>query len=151
MRFKKDLFMLFLVRLALMLAAFSGFAQAVFAGDIAVTQAMARASLTPTITSGAVYLSLKNSGTTDDRLMSITTPAAASSMIHETTIVNDVMKMRMVEDGLLLAAGETVEMKTGGTHVMLMGLKAPLKKGETIVLELAFEKAGVVSVDVPVE
>ncbi len=143
--------MLFLVRFGLMLAAFLGLAQAVFAADITVTNAMARASLTPTATSGAVYLSVKNAGASDDRLLSISTPAAASTMIHETTIVDDVMKMRMVDGGLVIAAGQTVEMKTGGTHVMLMGLKAALKRGESIGLELVFEKAGVVKVDVPVE
>ena len=134
-----------------MLTAFLGLAQAVFAVDITVTKAMARASLTPTASTGAVYLSVKNRGPTDDRLLSISTPAAASSMIHETTMVNDVMKMRMVEGGLVISAGQTVEMKTGGTHVMLMGLKAALKRGEMIGLELVFEKAGMVRVDVPIE
>jgi periplasmic copper chaperone A len=83
--------------------------------------------------------------------MSVTTPAAMSAMIHETTMVNDVMKMRMLEGGLIVPAGSTVALKTGTMHVMLMGLKAPLRKGETIDIELVFERAGVVKVKVPVD
>jgi periplasmic copper chaperone A len=70
-------------------------------------------------------------------------------MIHQTTVVNDVMKMSMLET-VLIPAGKTVELKTRGTHVMLMGLKAPLKKGETVEMALVFEKAGVMKVEVPV-
>jgi periplasmic copper chaperone A len=138
-------------RLVAMLAAFLGLTQAVFAADIVVTSATARASLTPTTTTGAIYLSVKNQGATDDRLLTLSTPAAASAMIHETTMVDDIMKMRMIEGGLPIAAGATLEMKTGETHLMLMGLKAPLKQGETIALELVFEKAGKISVEVPVK
>jgi periplasmic copper chaperone A len=138
-------------RLVAMLAAFLGLTQAVFAGDIVVTSAMARASLTPTTTTGAVYLSLQNKGSTDDRLLTLSTPAAASTMIHETTMVDDIMKMRMIEGGLPIAAGATLEMKTGGTHLMLMGLKAPLKQDEKIVLELVFANAGKMSIEVPVK
>ena len=140
-----------IARFMSMLAAMLYFTQVALAADIKVTNATARASLLPTASTGAIYFSITNSGTSDDRLLSISTPAAISAMIHETTIVDDVMKMRMVDDGLVIPAGTTVEMKTGATHVMLMGLKAPLKKGEQVAMELLFEKAGVVKVEVPVE
>ncbi len=68
-------------------------------------------------------------------------------MIHETTLVNDIMKMRMIEGGLVIPAGATLEMGTGGTHVMLMGLTAPLKQGDTVVLDLVFAKAGKIEVN----
>jgi periplasmic copper chaperone A len=138
------------IRYIAMLAALLCFTQVALAGDITVTNATARASLVPTATTSAIYFSITNNGTGDDRLLSISTPAATSAMIHETTMVDDVMKMRMVES-LVIAAGTTVAMKTGETHVMLMGLKAPLKKGETVGMELVFEKVGVVRVEVPVE
>ena len=140
-----------LARFMSMLAAMLCLTQVALAADITVSKATARASLIPTATTGAIYLSIMNSGTSEDRLLSISTPLATSAMVHETTIENDVMKMRMVEDGLVIAAGATVEMKTGGTHVMLMGLKAPLKRGEIVAMELMFEKAGAVKVEVPVE
>ncbi len=53
-------------------------------------------------------------------------------------------------EALDLAPGQTVEMKPGGLHIMLMGLKAPLKKGGKLILELSFEKAGKITVEVPV-
>jgi periplasmic copper chaperone A len=134
-----------------MLAAILCFTQVSLAANITVINATARASMTPTATTGAVYFSIVNSSESDDRLLSISTPAASSSMIHETTIVDDVVKMRMIEGGLVIAAGTTVEMKTGGTHVMLMGLKSQLRKGETVEMELVFEKEGVVKITVPVE
>jgi periplasmic copper chaperone A len=132
-----------------MLAVLLCLTQGALASDITVMNATARASLTPTATTGAIYCSIMNRGTADDRLLSISTPAAASAMIHETTVINDVMKMRMLET-VLIPAGKTVELKTGGTHVMLMGLKAPLKRGETVEMEFVFEKAGVMRVEVPV-
>jgi periplasmic copper chaperone A len=137
-------------RFTIMLAALLCLVQAALASDILVMNAKARASLTPTATTGAVYFSVMNQGAVDDRLLSISTPAAAMAMIHETTMVNDVMKMRMVDGGWNIKAGSTTEMKAGGTHVMLMGLKAPLKTGDTLAMELVFEKAGVVKLNVPV-
>lgn len=139
-----------LARFTTMLAALLCFTQVALAGNITVVNPVARASLTPNATTGAIYFSVRNQGATDDRLLSITSAAAAMAMIHETTMVNDVMKMRMVEGGVAIAAGTTLDLKTGGTHVMLTGLKAPLKKGEMLQVELLFEKAGLVKVDVPV-
>jgi periplasmic copper chaperone A len=69
--------------------------------------------------------------------------------LHKSTDENGVMKMEMIGT-LDVAAGGDVEMKPGGLHIMLVGLTAPLKKGEAIPLELTFEKAGMVSVMVPV-
>ena len=138
------------IRIVAMLAGALCLAQAAFASDIMVMNATARASLTPVAKTGAVYLSIMNHGSADDKLLSIATPAATSAQVHETTMDGDVMKMREIEGGLVVAAGATVDLKPGGNHVMLMGLKAPLKKGETIALDLTFEKAGVVKVDAPV-
>jgi periplasmic copper chaperone A len=142
--------MCIITRFFVMLAALLCLTQVTLAADVTVLNAKARASLTPTATTGAVYFSVMNKGAADDRLLSISTPAAAMAMIHETTMVNDVMKMRMVDGGWNIKAGTTTEMKAGGTHVMLMGLKAPLKTGDTLAMELVFEKAGVVRLDVPV-
>jgi periplasmic copper chaperone A len=133
-----------------MLAAVLWTMQVALASDIMVMDVTARASLTPMAKTGAVYFSVMSHGSTEDRLLSISTPAASSAEVHETIMDGDVMKMRAIEGGWLIAPGKTYEMKPGGIHVMLMGLKAPLKKGDTIALELVFEKAGVVKVDAPV-
>jgi len=98
---------------------------------------------------GAGYLKLANKGPVD-RLVAATSPAAGSVEIHSMSMEGDVMKMRQV-DAIELATGQTVELKPGGYHLMLMGLKAPLKAGEKFPLTLKFEKAGEVVVTVNVE
>jgi copper(I)-binding protein len=72
------------------------------------------------------------------RLVSISSPVAGVVEIHEMAMENDVMKMRQVP-GLDLAAGRTTELKSGGFHVMLMDLKAPVKGGDVVPLTLVFE------------
>jgi periplasmic copper chaperone A len=133
-----------------MLAAFLCTMQVAVASDIMVMNAMARASLTPMAKSGAVYFSIMNHGGVDDVLVSISTPVATSAEVHETKMDGDVMKMRALDKPLAITAGSTIKLEPGGFHVMLTGLKAPLKKGEIVALELTFEKAGVMKLDVPV-
>jgi copper(I)-binding protein len=119
------------------------------ANDIMVMNAAAPESLTPAAKTAAVYLSIMNHGSSDDALVSATTPAAEHATIHQTAMENDVMKMNEVER-LAIPAGATVDLKPAATHLMLTGLKAPLKEGETLSLTLAFEKSGEVKIDVPV-
>jgi copper(I)-binding protein len=67
--------------------------------------------------------------------------------VHRTEIVEDIARMREVSV-LHVAPGEKVEFAPGGLHVMLMGLKRPLKEGQVFELELLFEVAGRVTVRV---
>jgi copper(I)-binding protein len=117
----------------------------VLANDVMVKGAFARASAMSTAKAGAVYLTLLNQGGAADRLMAVTTGAAMSAEIHETLMEDGVAKMRPVEV-FDVPAGGSVELKPGGYHIMLMGLKAPLKKGDMIMLQLKFEHAGLVDV-----
>ena len=73
-------------------------------------------------------------------LVGADTPAAGIVEIHEMRMEGDVMKMRAVT-GLDLPAGQAVELKPGGYHVMLMDLKAPLAKGSTVPVTLTFKNA----------
>ncbi len=90
-----------------------------------------------------------NHGATADKLLAIKTPAARSADIHRTEMADGVMKMEAA-GALEIPARGTLEMKPGGYHIMLMGLQAPLKQGETLELTLVFERAGEVKVSVPV-
>ena len=137
----------FAVAIALSLSAILTLTTGVSASDLIVKNAFARASATPNATAGAVYLTI--SSPEADRLTAVFSPAAAMAHLHESKDENGVMKMEM-RQSLDIAAGEEIVMKPGGLHIMLMGLKAPLKKGETLALELTFEKAGTVPVLVPV-
>lgn len=119
------------------------------AGNVMVSGAYARASATPTAKAGAVYFTIHNEAATADKLTGVATDAAQSAMLHENVEENGVVSMRHLME-LPIAPNETVKLDQKKLHVMLMGLKAPLKKGEHISLTLTFEKAGEIKVDVPV-
>ena len=95
---------------------------------------------------GGGYLSVTNTGTTPDRLIGGTTAVSKGFEIHEMSMDNGVMKMRMMPNGLEIKPGETVTLKPSGFHIMFTGLKAPLTKGEHVDATLKFEKAGEVKV-----
>jgi len=95
---------------------------------------------------GGGYLSITNTGTTPDRLVGGSTAAAAGFEVHEMSMANGVMKMRLLPNGLEIKPGETVVLKPNGYHIMLTGLKAPLTQGEHVDATLKFEKAGDVKV-----
>jgi periplasmic copper chaperone A len=117
------------------------------AGSIEVQHAWARASAGKT---GAAYFSVVNKGATPDRLVAVSTPAADKAQIHEDKMENGMMEMRPVGP-MVIAPGQSAQLKPGADHVMLMGLKHPLKEGETFPLTLSFEKAGDIQVVVTVE
>jgi uncharacterized protein YcnI/copper(I)-binding protein len=110
-------------------------------GDLKVTSPWTRATPGGAKIAGG-YLTITNNGKQPDRLVSVTTGAADHAEIHEMSMTGGVMKMRPLENGLTIKPGETVAMKSGGFHMMFMGLKQPLKEGETIKATLVFEKAG---------
>lgn len=100
---------------------------------------------------GAGYMTIINTGATDDRLTGGSTPVAARLEIHEMSMAGGVMKMRPVSGGLVIAAGDTVTLAPGGYHIMFIGLKAALKVGDHVPATLRFQKAGSVEVDFVVQ
>jgi hypothetical protein len=100
-------------------------------------------------TTGATYLGVHNVGATADRLLRASTPLAARVEFHRSQLDGAVMRMRQVE-ALELPVGGSIEMSTGGTHLMLIGLKRALKAGEQFPLRLEFARAGVVDTTVTV-
>ncbi|HUG23094.1 copper chaperone PCu(A)C [Piscinibacter sp.] len=117
-------------------------------GGIEIGHPYARATATGQPTGGA-YLTLTNKGPAD-RLLSVSANVGERVELHSMTMEGDVMRMRQV-DTIDLAAGKTVELKPGGLHIMLLGLKAPLNAGDTFPMTLTFEKAGTIEVVVNVE
>jgi len=97
---------------------------------------------------GGAFLKIQNQGGAD-RLLAASSSAAGMVQLHSMAMDGNVMKMREVE-AIELPAGKTVELKPGGLHIMLMGLKAPLKAGSSVPLTLKFEKAGAVTVNLTV-
>lgn len=135
--------------ISLTLAAIITSADGVNASSVMITEAYARASATPTAGAGAAYISLMNHASEADTLLSAASPAAEAVEVHMTETVDGVMKMRGAGPLEVPAMG-MLEMKPGGYHLMLMGLKAPLAKGNDIEITLTFAKAGDVKVKVPV-
>ena len=133
---------------ALALTTFAAHAHEFKAGAITIGHPYARATAVGQPTGGG-FMKLINGGG-NDKLLSVSAEVSKAVELHEMKMEGDVMKMRQVE-GIDLQAGKTVELKPGGYHVMFIGLKAPLKAGDSFPVKLKFEKAGEVTVDVKVE
>lgn len=105
--------------------------------SVKADEVWARATV-PGQRAGGVFMKLTPHDAT--RLVGGSSPAAASVEIHEMKLEGDVMRMRAIE-GLDLPADRTVELSPGGYHLMLQGLKQPLKEGSLIPLKLKFRNA----------
>lgn len=121
-----------------------------FAGDITVEDAYARASR-PGAPTGAMFMTIRNSGEMADRLLGAESPVAQLVELHTHIDDNGVMRMRPVEGGLEIPAGGEHMLMRGGDHVMLMGLTQTLEDGATVPLRLIFENAGPIALDVTVD
>lgn len=100
---------------------------------------------------GGGFLTVANSGTRDDRLLSGTTPVAAEVQLHTMRMDGGVMRMRQVTDGIAVPAKGSVELKPGGYHIMFMGLRRQLRQGERFPVTLRFRRAGSVTVQFAVQ
>lgn len=99
----------------------------------------------------AGFLKITNEGSTDDRLVSVTTEIASNAQVHGMKVENGVMSMFEIEGGLVIPAGQTVELKSKSNHVMFMDLKQRPTKDTRFKATLTFEKAGPVAVEFKVE
>lgn len=91
---------------------------------------------------GVGYLAIVNIGNKADRLLSATSPIAERVEIHLTSMDGGIMKMRKLEDGIEIKAQEVTELKPGGLHLMLIGLKQTIVKGAKFPVRLTFKGAG---------
>lgn len=99
----------------------------------------------------AAYLTVRGLAGQADALLSASSPEAMSVELHESTEdAQGMMGMKPI-DRLDILAGETVELKPGGRHLMVMGLKKELVVGGTLQLELVFENAGKVVVQAEIK
>src|SRR5262245_25155120 len=97
------------------------------------------------------YMRITNNGSAPDSLIGGSSEVAGRFELHEMTVVDGVMRMRPLAKGLEVKPGETVELKPGSFHIMLMGLKQPLVKGQKVKGTLVFEKVGKVDIEYAVE
>lgn len=135
--------------LALALTAQPALAQEFKAGAITIDKAWSRATPKGADT-GVGYLVVHNNGSAPDTLTGGSADFAGVE-VHEMKTENGVMKMRVMQSGLAVPAHGTVRLAPGGYHLMFTHLTKPLVKGETVKATLAFEHAGPVEVEFPVE
>ena len=117
-------------------------AVAASSNSIAIEHAWARASPKGAVT-GATYVTIVNNGSSEDRLLSVSSPAAERIQFHSETNDNGIAKMVQLPT-IDVPAGGSFTFKPGGTNMMMTGLKQQLREGETVELFLKFERAGVV-------
>jgi copper(I)-binding protein len=115
-------------------------------GDLTVTSPWTRATPGGARIAGG-YLKITNNGTTPDRFVGAKSDMTDRVEIHEMSMSDGVMKMRPLPNGIEIKPGETVELKSGGYHLMFMDLKQPLKQGDMLKATLQFEKAGPLDVN----
>lgn len=131
-------------------ASFANVAGAANSGSISVTHAWIRTPPSGAATA-AGYVTVVNRGTIADALLGGATPAAGAVEPHTMSMAGGVMRMRLASGGFPIAPGATLTLSPGGDHLMLTGLKRPLKSGEHIAATLRFARAGSVKVDFQVQ
>lgn len=122
---------------------------AVFGADIEIEGAYARASI-PNVPSSAAFFVIKNNSDKDIAITSANSDIAEKNELHTHIKENQMLKMMKIEK-LVVPAKSSLELKSGGDHVMLMGLKKELKAGDEISLELSFSDGDKKSIKVPVK
>jgi hypothetical protein len=136
--------------LALILFASPAHAHQYKVGDLTLRHPWVRAT-PPGAEVTAGYVRIVNSGNAPDRLVAISSPIAESGEIHEGKLVNDIAKMRRLENGVEIPAGTTVDLEPSGIHLMLVKLKQSLVEDMTIKATLTFERAGPIDIELVVE
>jgi hypothetical protein len=119
------------------------------AGGLEISGAWAKASLKG-VPNSAAYMAITNTGASADRLVAADADVSKAVELHTMSVSDGVMRMRKLEDGLTVPAGETVTLAPGGEHIMLIGLEAQLEAGAKFDIRLEFENAGAQSISVEV-
>lgn len=140
----------FAVATALFLSAPLANAHEYKVGDLVIDHPFSFETASTAMAAGG-FMTITNTGDTDDRLISASANVQRVE-IHTTDVEGDIARMRELEDGIVIPAGETVTLQPGGLHVMFMGLNGdPFELGEEVGATLVFENAGEVEVMFKVE
>ena len=97
------------------------------------------------------FMTITNTGKDADTLIGGSVAIAGAFEVHEMTMTDGIMRMRRLQPGLVIKPGETVALKPGSYHVMMMDLKAAPQTGKPIKGTLVFAKAGTVAIEYKVE
>lgn len=125
----------FNTHIASLLLALSSLVSAIANAQVTIKDAWIRATVAPQKVTGAF---MQITSKQDMKLIAVSSKIADSAEIHSMEMDGNMMKMREIKD-LPLPAGKTTELKPGGMHIMLFGLKKAVKEGEKITLHLTLE------------
>lgn len=142
------------------LVAFALFPLCVFAGNkpgtnaivkLEISNVWARTALAPNENSAA-YMTITNSDTKEYEIINVYAPLIANRVELHDSYVDDqkISRMRAI-DKIVVPAQSTIELKPGGTHIMLMSLKQELKTGDKFTIKLKIEDVGMKEVEVEVK
>ncbi|GAA2884258.1 hypothetical protein GGQ99_005142 [Aminobacter niigataensis] len=136
--------------LAALMVSIPASAQEYTVGTIKIVQPWSRATPPAAPVAGG-YITLTNTGTEPDRLVSGSSLISQKFEIHESKVVSGVASMRPVVGGIEIAPGATVMLQSGGTHIMFIKPTKRFVKGERFPVTLTFEKAGSITVDFAIQ
>ena len=113
------------------------------AGTIEVKDAWIRTP-PPGAPTAAGYATIVNHGISSDHLTGASTRAAASAQLHQMSMAGGVMRMRPITTGVPIGASASLTLSPNGEHLMLIGLKSPLKAGMHVKVTFQFQRGGAV-------
>ena len=114
-------------------------------GNLTISDPWSRATSSHQM-SGVVYLRILNSGNQTDRLIKAVSIHSEKVTLHDMILDGDIMKMQSIKNGVEIPANSEVELKPGAKHIMLMGLKRRLDRGQTVSVTLHFQHAGMTEI-----
>ena len=100
--------------------------------------------------STAAYMDIVNTGTKDDILTEVVILDRKAIIETHKTVIEDGIAQMVPVNKLMIPAGQTVHLAPKGIHIMIMGLEAPIKNGDTVSLEFHFQEAGKMQIQLPV-
>jgi len=117
-------------------------------GPIVISGAYSKATVAGQ-TTGAGFMKITSTGAAD-QLVGVSSPVAAEAQLHSMSMEGNTMKMRQI-NAIAIESNSSVELTPGGLHIMFMGVKAPLKAGDSVKVRLKFASSGEVEVNLPVQ
>lgn len=115
-------------------------------GDIEVVYLVSCVMVLGVVVGGG-FMEIINKGKIDDMLVLVILFVMLNVQLYEMVVIDGVMKMCQLKDGILVFVGKIVELKLGGLYVMFMGVKMFFKEGDKVFVVLYFQKVGDVKVE----
>ena len=112
--------------------------------EVTVTDATVRL-LPPGVPNTAAYFSIRNSSDISRTLIGASADFATKAEIHNHVLMNDMMSMQQQSE-VVLKPGESVQFSPGGLHIMLFGLKQPLREGQSVTFSLQTKEGESISI-----